>query len=211
MPESECNSATGDSFLSQPASTPQSRNPLYPILPIVKWRIHGFISFLTLFVLREMQKISPRIWIRVTVSIFYDDNYYIENTFFLFDRKQIIDAFILWRENIYSGKGVFLWNLFISNIKWFIQLIFSVGWGCRVHQQHLCKGLRPPQRVSYMWHQTILWWVYSDAEALGNAVYPFNAIAPRSNQARSGSTLQGSIFRSNRTKLRTSAKQNYLK
>ena len=27
-----------------------------------------------------------------------------------------------------------------------------VGWGCRIHRQHLCRGLRLPQLVSWIWH-----------------------------------------------------------
>ena len=32
-----------------------------------------------------------------------------------------------------------------------------VGWGCRIHQLHLCRGERLLQRVSCLWHSTI-WW-----------------------------------------------------
>ena len=27
-----------------------------------------------------------------------------------------------------------------------------VGWGCRIHWLLLCRGVRPPQRVSWIWH-----------------------------------------------------------
>ena len=63
-----------------------------------------------------------------------------------------------------------------------------VGWGCRIHRLLLCRGVRPPPRVSWIWHYTIWWWGSSNAGALGNAEYPFIAIAPRSTLARSGST-----------------------
>ena len=67
----------------------------------------------------------------------------------------------------------------ITNLK--IQRIFNcpVGWGCRIHRLHLCKEVRPyPQHVSWIWHLTIWWWDSSNAGALGNAEYPFIAIAP---------------------------------
>ena len=47
--------------------------------------------------------------------------------------------------------------------------------------------------------------------ALGNAEYPFISTAPRSTLARSGSTYEGPIYGSNRTKLCTYAKLNCLK
>ena len=49
-------------------------------LPIVGGRIIGFIPFLRVSVLREMQSVSSRIWTRVTVSISYDDNHYTTGT-----------------------------------------------------------------------------------------------------------------------------------
>ena len=45
-----------------------------------------------------------------------------------------------------------------------------------------------PQRVPCLWHETIWWWGSSNVGALGNAEYPFIAIAPRSTLARSDST-----------------------
>ena len=62
------------------------------------------------------------------------------------------------------------------------------GWDCRIYRLHLCRGVRPPERVSWIWHITVWWWGSSDAGALGTAEYPFNAIAPGSTLARSGST-----------------------
>ena len=69
----------------------------------------------------------------------------------------------------------------------------------------------PLQRVSGIWNQSIWWWGSSDIGALGNAEYPFIAIAPRSIRAWSGSTWLGPIYALNRTKLRTYAKLNCLK
>ena len=45
-------------------------------LPIAGGRIIGFIPFLRVLVLCEMQSVSSRIWTRVAVSISYDDNHY---------------------------------------------------------------------------------------------------------------------------------------
>ena len=84
----------------------------------------------------------------------------------------------------------------------------QVGWGCRIYRLHLCRGVRfltptrdlwpswlglqntstaSPQRVSWIWHETIWWRDYSN-EAFRNAEYPFIAIAPRSTLTWSGST-----------------------
>ena len=58
---------------------------------------------------------------------------------------------------------------------------FPVSWGCRIHQQHFCREVRPPtQWVSWIWHKTIWWWGSGNPEALGNAEYSFITIAPRS-------------------------------
>ena len=63
-----------------------------------------------------------------------------------------------------------------------------VGWGCRIHRLLLCRGVRPPQWVS--WYDT----QQSDSDvpmmlgALGNAEHPFIAIVPRSTMAWRGST-----------------------
>ena len=45
-------------------------------LPIYRGRIIEFIHFPMVLVLCEMQSVSSRIWIRVVVSISYDDNHY---------------------------------------------------------------------------------------------------------------------------------------
>ena len=49
-------------------------------LPIAGRRIIGFIHFPRVLVLCEMQSVSSRIWIRVAVSISYDDNHYTMGT-----------------------------------------------------------------------------------------------------------------------------------
>ena len=54
-------------------------------------------------------------------------------------------------------------------------------------------------------------WGSSSAGALENVEYPFIAIAPRSTLALTGSTWQGPIYGSNRTKPCTHAKLNCLK
>ena len=60
-----------------------------------------------------------------------------------------------------------------------------IGWGCRIHRLHLCREVKlPPQKVSWIWHQTIWRWGSSNAGALRNAEHPFIAIAPRSILAR---------------------------
>ena len=49
-------------------------------LPIAGGRIIGFIPFPGVLMLCETQSVSSRIWIRVAVSIFYDDNHYTTST-----------------------------------------------------------------------------------------------------------------------------------
>ena len=51
-------------------------------LPITGRRIIGFIHFLRVLVLCEMQSVSSRIWTHVVVSISYDDNHYTTGTTF---------------------------------------------------------------------------------------------------------------------------------
>ena len=56
-----------------------------------------------------------------------------------------------------------------------------VGWGYKIHQLHLCRGLRLPKQLSGCWGS-------SNARALGNAENPFIAIASRLTLAQSSST-----------------------
>ena len=57
-----------------------SKTSLSYYLPIAGGRIIGFIPFPRVLVLCEMQSFSSRIWTRVAVSIFYDDNHYTTGT-----------------------------------------------------------------------------------------------------------------------------------
>ena len=50
-------------------------------LPIVRRGIIGFIPFLRVLVRYEMQSASSKVWTCVVVSITYDDNYYVTDTF----------------------------------------------------------------------------------------------------------------------------------
>ena len=52
----------------------------------------------------------------------------------------------------------------------------------------LCRGVKLPQRISWLWHKTVWLLGSSNDEALGNAKYSFIAIVLRSTLARSGST-----------------------
>ena len=76
---------------------------------------------------------------------------------------------------IYKKKCYLFFNCCTDDFK--ISLhdsVGPVGWGCRIHRLHFCRGVR--------------WWGSSDAGALGNAENPFIAISPRSTLARRGST-----------------------
>ena len=68
----------------------------------------------------------------------------------------------------------------------------------RLNLKHLCRGVRYPQRVSWMWH-LIIWWWRSSPRALRNVEYLFIAITPRSTLTRSCSAKKGPIYGLNRT------------
>ena len=63
-----------------------------------------------------------------------------------------------------------------------LNLLCPVGWGCRIHRLHLCRGVRPSHKCPrYDTKKSD-----GDAGALGNVEHPF--IAPRSTLAHNGST-----------------------
>ena len=65
---------------------------------------------------------------------------------------------------------------------------------------HLCREVKLPLCVSWIWLYTIWWWwCSSNTGALGNAEYPFIAVVPRSTLAWSVSTWKGPIYGSNRS------------
>ena len=70
---------------------------------------------------------------------------------------------------------------------------------------------KPSQWISWIWRKIIWWWGPCNAGDLRNAEHPFISIAPKSFQAWSGSIWYSSIYVSNRTKLLTYAKLNFLK
>ena len=39
-----------------------------------------------------------------------------------------------------------------------------VDWGWEIHQLHLCRGVKLPQQVSWIWHEIIWWWSFSNAD-----------------------------------------------
>ena len=86
-----------------------------------------------------------------------------------------------------------------------------VGWSCKIHQMHLCRGVRLLQRVSWILYLTIWWRGFSNTWVLENSQYLFVANAPRSTLTGDGSTWLGPIYMSNRTKCCNYAKLNCLK
>ena len=73
------------------------------------------------------------------------------------------------------GYFIYIFNDSIVPIKMKIRFPKKsgpVGWSCRIHWLHFCRGVRLLQRVSWIWHKTIWRWVSS------NAKYPFIVIAP---------------------------------
>ena len=64
-------------FFSKTSCLTKAEEPsLSYYLPIAGGRIIGFIPFLRVLVLCEMQSVSSRIWTRIALSISIDDNHY---------------------------------------------------------------------------------------------------------------------------------------
>ena len=59
---------------------------------------------------------------------------------------------------------------------------------CKIHQLHLCRRVRLPKQVSWIWYEAIWWWGSINTGVMGNMECTFIAIAPWSTLARSGST-----------------------
>ena len=54
-------------------------------------------------------------------------------------------------------KDILLWTLTLicTSVGWPAKTLIHycpVGWGCRIHRLLLCRGVRPPQWVSWLWH-----------------------------------------------------------
>ena len=69
----------------------------------------------------------------------------------------------------------------------FSPVSWRVG-GCRIHQQHLCRGIKSPNECPDIWHSTFWWGGSINVGALRNVEYSFIDIAPRSTLTWSGST-----------------------
>ena len=74
-----------------------------------------------------------------------------------------------------------------------------VGWGCRKHRLHLCSGVSLPQRVSWLFHETIWYWGFSNATAFGKVVETFITITLRSILPQRNRAWLGPINGPNRT------------
>ena len=89
-------------------------------LPIAGGRIIGFIPFLRVLVLCEMQSVSSRNWTRVAVSISCDDNHYTTGTstiYMKFIRRSML--------TLYYWKFIYPWNcVFLLLV---LQKLFSQG------------------------------------------------------------------------------------
>ena len=93
--------------------------------------------------------------------------------------NHIIHIHELYQLFVLDRFGWVLWHI---NHCWLFTTKSSclVGWDCRIHQLHLCRGVRLPQWMSWIWYKTIWWWGSHNAGSLGRAEYPFTAIAPKS-------------------------------
>ena len=70
----------------------------------------------------EMQTASSRIWTHISDSIHHNNNC---NSFYF---TAMITQITTWPK------------------------VDPLSWGCRIHQLHLCGGVRLPQQVSLIWH-----------------------------------------------------------
>ena len=97
-----------------------------------------------------MQSVSSRIWTPVAVSISYDDNHYTTGTSMeIFSINENVPYFrqrcLSLLKKISFGtlpsQPIFQNDLIVR----LPSLLWSpVGWGCRVQQLHLCRGVRHP-------------------------------------------------------------------
>ena len=88
-------------------------------LPIAEGRIIGFIPFLRVLILCEMQSVLSRIWTRAAVSISYDDNHYTTGTYLKGGHMLsclILTVCKLIKGYFMSPKLLHHWNL---TIRWF--------------------------------------------------------------------------------------------
>ena len=53
----------------------------------------------------------------------------------------------------YLAKSIYSFISSFSFFSFFFFFFCPVGWGCRIHRLLLCRGVKPPQRVS--WYMTI--------------------------------------------------------
>ena len=72
-------------------------------LPIAGRRDIGYIPFPRVLVLCEMQSVSSRIWTRVAVSIFYDNNHYSTGTSLLHGHLNIFFHVVYFGVRMISG------------------------------------------------------------------------------------------------------------
>ena len=89
------------------------------------------------------------------------------------------------------GSDFFFSALILLDVR-FQHRLSPASWDCRLHRQHLCRMLRAaisPLTGILVWHEIIWWWGSSNAGAVGNAEYPFIAIAPRFTLTQRGSIL----------------------
>ena len=108
---------------------------------------------------------------------------------FIYTKLHVVQYLLsLVIETVTRGQNLDVTAFHIAQIllgKVWIQLFsYPVSRSSWIHRLHPCRGVR----LSWLWHKTTWWWGFSDAGALGNAEYPFVAIAPWSTLTLNGST-----------------------
>ena len=112
---------------SRPVPLLRLKNPVCPnILPITGERIVRFIPFMRVLVRYEMQTALSRIWIRVTVFIFNDDNY---SSMGSSERYKVTPSLALLPGLLWSRVVVLISPICRSNISvWKLLVLDSSTW-----------------------------------------------------------------------------------
>ena len=102
----------------------------------------------------------PKRWINILLelcdgSVLFDGEKFWKEWSVVFKNKNF---FALKKWTFSSGQRNIAFVSFLIPILYILKLIYlsicPVGWGCRIYQLHLCRGVRPPPPtcISCLWH-----------------------------------------------------------
>ena len=112
------------------------------------------VSFCKLFVSLILLYISIKyffyiyiLWLTQISFSFYHQSYYFNLLFFL------VSPFLCVCVCVCVCMYIYIYIYIHTHTQTYIHTYTCpVGWGCRIHRLLLCRGVRPPQRVSWIWH-----------------------------------------------------------